>query len=132
MQPRSRYFVREAEVPGYSPANHTGTLNRRLISPDTVGSERIEVLLGTIEKNQGALPHAHPEIEQVCYLLAGTARAEVAGERFNMQPGDCCYFPAGEEHVFTVTSDEPARVLVIYTPPYEERPDRVVRRSGTL
>ena len=49
-----------------------------------------------------------------------------------MQPGDCCYFPAGEEHVFTVTSDEPARVLVIYTPPYEERPDRVVRRSGAL
>ena len=41
MQPRSRYFIREADVPGYSPANHTGTLNRRLISPDTVGSKQI-------------------------------------------------------------------------------------------
>ena len=86
MQPRSRYFVREADIPGYSPANHTGTLNRRLISPDTVGSKQIEVLLGTIEKNRGALPHAHPEIEQVCYLLAGTACAEVAGERMEYKP----------------------------------------------
>jgi mannose-6-phosphate isomerase-like protein (cupin superfamily) len=129
MEARSRYFVRSSEVPGYSPANHTGTVNRRLISPETVGARQIEVLLGTIEKGQGALPHSHPEIEQVCYLLAGTARAEVGGERFDMQPGDCCYFPAGEEHVFTVTSDEPAKVLVIYTPPYEERPERVLRRS---
>jgi mannose-6-phosphate isomerase-like protein (cupin superfamily) len=129
MQAPSRYFVRSSEVPGYSPANHTGTVNRRLISPETVGAKQIEVLLGTIEKGQGALPHAHPDIEQVCYLLAGTARAEVAGERFDMQAGDCCYFPAGEEHVFTVTSDEPAKVLVIYTPPYEERPERVVRRA---
>jgi hypothetical protein len=30
-------------------------------------------------------------------------------------------------HVFTVTSDEPVKVLVIYAPPYEESPDRVVR-----
>jgi mannose-6-phosphate isomerase-like protein (cupin superfamily) len=129
MQAPSRFFVRSSEVPGYSPANHTGTVNRRLISPETVGAKQIEVLLGTIEKGQGALPHSHPDIEQVCYLLAGTARAEVAGERFDMQAGDCCYFPAGEEHVFTVTSDEPAKVLVIYTPPYEERPERVVRRA---
>jgi quercetin dioxygenase-like cupin family protein len=129
MQAPSRFFVRSSDVPGYSPANHTGTVNRRLISPETVGAKQIEVLLGTIEKGQGALPHSHPDIEQVCYLLAGTARAEVAGERFDMQAGDCCYFPAGEEHVFTVTSDEPAKVLVIYTPPYEERPERVVRRA---
>jgi hypothetical protein len=30
-------------------------------------------------------------------------------------------------HAFTVISDEPVRVLVIYTPPYEENPNRVVR-----
>ncbi len=120
-------FVREAEVPGYSPANHTGTLNRRLISRETVGAEHLEVLLGSIEKGKGALPHAHPGIEQVCYLLAGTARAEMNGEAVDMLPGDCCFFPPDLPHVFTVTSDTPARVLVIYSPPYEESPERVVR-----
>jgi len=121
------WIVREADIAGYSPANHHGTVNKRLISPQTVGSRHVEVLIGTIEKNQGALPHAHPGIEQVCYLLSGSADVEVEGERGQLLPGDCCYFPPGKKHVFTVTSEQPARLLVIYTPPYEEHPDRVIR-----
>lgn len=125
--PRSRYFVRPEDVAAYHPANHTGTVNRRLIGPDTVGARNIEVLLGVIEKGRGALPHAHPGIEQVCYVLEGRALAEVGGESCELGPGECCYFPADLPHSFTVTSDEPVRVLVIYSPPYEEHPQRVVR-----
>jgi uncharacterized RmlC-like cupin family protein len=124
---KPEWFVREADVPGYSPANHTGTLNRRLICQETVGAKQLEMLIGVIEKGQGALPHAHPGIEQVCYLLTGSARAEVNGEAVDMMPGDCCFFPPDLPHVFTVTSDTPARVLVIYSPPYEESPERVIR-----
>ena len=115
-----KYFIRGADVPGYSPANHTGTTNRRLIGAETVGARHVEVVLGVIAKDGGALPHAHPGIEQVCYLLEGSARAEVGGQAFDMQPGDACFFPPDAMHVFTVTSDEPARVLVIYSPPYSE------------
>lgn len=122
-----RYFIREAEIPGYHPANHTGTLNKRLIGPDTVGARQIEMLVGHIQKGQGALPHAHPGIEQVCYLLEGRAVAEVGGQRQELAPGDCCFFPADAMHSFTVVSDEPVRVLVIYSPPYEESPERVLR-----
>jgi mannose-6-phosphate isomerase-like protein (cupin superfamily) len=121
------WIISESDIKGYSPANHSGTVNRRLISRDTVGAQHVEVLLGTIEKNQGALPHAHPGIEQVCYLLSGSAIVEVEGERGEMQAGDCCYFPPDKRHVFTVTSEEPARLLVIYSPPYEENPSRVIR-----
>lgn len=121
------WIVRESDVPGYSPANHEGTVNRRLISPETVGARHLEVLVGTIQKNQGALPHAHPDIEQVCYLLEGSAIVEVEGEQGVMEAGDCCFFPAGKRHVFTVTSEKPARLLVIYSPPYEEHPERVIR-----
>lgn len=121
------WIIRESDITGYSPANHLGTLNRRLISRENVGAKHVEVLVGTIEKNQGALPHAHPGIEQVCYLLSGSAIVEVEGERGELLPGDCCYFPPDKMHVFTVTSEEPARVLVIYSPPYEENPDRVIR-----
>ncbi|QQU67588.1 hypothetical protein I6I45_23410 [Pseudomonas fluorescens] len=45
-----------------------------------------------------------------------------------MGPGDCCFFPADIMHVFTVISDEPAKILVVYSPPYEEPPERVIRR----
>lgn len=125
-----RYFVRLDDTPGYHPANHVGTLNRRLIGRETVGATQLEVLHGTIEKGKGALPHAHPGIEQVCYVLEGRAVAEVGGERCELGPGDCCFFPADVMHVFTVISDEPAKILVIYAPPYEESPDRVIRPAS--
>ena len=119
---RSRFFVRAQDVPPYRPANHSGTVNRRLIGAGNVGAAKIEVVLGVIEKGKGALPHTHTGIEQVCYLLEGRARAEVGGEVCDLGPGDCCFFPPDMEHVFTVVGDEPVKVLVIYAPPYGERP----------
>ncbi len=123
------YFVRPDDVAAYSPGNHNGTVNRRLIGPETVGSRHLEVLLGVAQRGPAALPHAHPAMEQVCYMLAGRARAEVGGQSREIGPGECCFFPAGEEHAFTVVSDEPAQVLVIYSPPYGEDPGKVVRRT---
>ena len=122
----SRYFVNEHSVTPYHPANHTGTTNYRLIGPETVGATRVELVLGVIEKGKGALPHRHPGIEQVCYMLEGRARAEVGGEARELGPGDCCYFPADARHTFTVISAAPARVLVIYAPPYGEKPGNTV------
>jgi quercetin dioxygenase-like cupin family protein len=121
-----RYFIRAGEAEAYHPAHHEGTTNRRLVGRDTVGAERLEVVLGRLEPGRGALPHAHPGIEQVCYLLAGHAVAEVAGERAELGPGDCCFFPADVPHVFTAVGERPAEVLVMYALPYEEDPQRVV------
>ena len=122
-----KYLVRPGEVQPYSPANHTGTENRRLIGPETVGARQVEVLIGEITaKGEGALPHAHPGIEQVCYLLEGTAHVEVAGEKFDMRPGEACFFPANEKHLFQATSEK-VRVMVIYSPPYGENPKNVTK-----
>ncbi|MFN9772736.1 MAG: cupin domain-containing protein [Burkholderiales bacterium] len=131
MLPPTRFVVREADVPGYHPANHTGTLNRRLISAETVGCTSMEVLLGTVERNEGALPHAHPTLDQVCYMLEGRARIEVGeGDAMRVDeigPGDACFFPRNVMHRFTVVSDTPVRVLIVYNPPYMERPENVRR-----
>lgn len=120
---KSKYLVRQADVTPYSPANHTGTRNFRLIGPETVGAKQVEVLIGEIERGKGALPHAHPGIEQVCYLLEGEAHVEVGGERFEMKPGEACFFPADTMHLLIVTSER-AKVMVIYAPPYGESPER--------
>ena len=126
----SKYLIREQDVEGYSPANHHGTVNRRLVSAANVGAKHMEVVLGTLEKGGGALPHAHPGMEQACYLLEGTAHVEVAGESFEMVPGDTCFFPADQMHIFQTTSDTPAKLLVIYSPPYGENPAKVRRPDG--
>jgi quercetin dioxygenase-like cupin family protein len=115
----NRYLVRRADVKPYSPANHTGTRNFRLIGPEN-GASNLEVILGEIERGKGALPHLHTGIEQVCYLLEGSAHVEVGGEKFDLRPGEACFFPAGVPHVFTATAER-VKVLVIYSPPYLER-----------
>ena len=122
----SKYRVRQSEVTPYSPANHTGTKNFRMIGPETVGAKQLEVLIGEVERGKGALPHAHPGIEQVCYLLEGEAHVEVAGEKFEMKPGEACFFPADAQHLFIATTPR-AKVMVIYAPPYGEDPKKVVR-----
>ncbi|MGH8821917.1 MAG: cupin domain-containing protein, partial [Rhodoferax sp.] len=68
--------------------------------------------------------------EQVCYMLQGRAIAEVDGQRQELRAGDCCFFPADMMHTFTVVGDEVVRVLVIYSPPYEESADRVIRAAA--
>ena len=102
---------------------------KRQIGPETVGAQQMEVLLGTLSKGGGALPHAHPGIEQSCYLLEGTAHVTVGEQAFDMMPGDMCFFPADVFHTFSVTSDTPVKLLVIYSPPYGENPKNVIRTA---
>lgn len=131
----SKYLVRPQDVEPYHPANHHETTNLRLVSRHNVGAQKMEVILGTLGKSGGALPHAHPGVEQVCYLLEGTAHVEVGGEvggegshaSFDMVPGDTCFFPADVMHKFEVTSETPVKLLVIYSPPYDENPAKVRR-----
>mgnify|MGYP006280754257 CR=1 FL=1 len=117
----SKFLIRQQDVTPYSPANHTGTRNFRLICPETVGATQLEMLIGEVERGKGALPHAHPSIEQACYMLEGTAHVEVGGESFEMGPGDACFFPADEMHLVKVTSER-AKIMVMYAPPYLENP----------
>ena len=116
------FVVRFDQVPSYSPAHHTGTINRRLICPATVDSESIEVLHGTLTLSgpgqARATPHLHPDIDQVCYLLSGRAIARIlipeeedgkmkgngVWREQIMEKGDACFFKKGVVHEFVALS----------------------------
>jgi quercetin dioxygenase-like cupin family protein len=118
--------VRAADVAAYSPANHTGTSNVRVIGPETVGATALEVLVGTIVKSHGAKPHAHPYLEQCAHMIEGIGESQAQGRVDTMGPGTWGYVPAGAFHSFRVTSDQPGRVLVVYAPPYGENPAHTI------
>ena len=118
--------VRAADLAAYSPANHTGTSNVRVICPETVGATALEVLIGTIVKSHGAKPHAHPHLEQCAYMIEGTGESQAEGRVEAMETGTWSYVPAGAFHTFRVTSDQPGRVLVVYAPPYGENPAQTI------
>ncbi len=120
-----RFVVRANTLEAYQPGNHAGTRNRRLIGPETVGAQKLEVVLGELEPGGEAHRHAHPGIEQVCFVLEGQARVECAGREEEIGPGDACFFPPDTPHRFTAIGDRPVKVLVIYAPPYGEDARRV-------
>ncbi len=117
--------IRMTELQGYSPANHHGTLNKRLIGPE-LGARHMEMVYGEIQAGGNALPHAHPGLEQAVYVLEGTAVAGIDGQFYNVGPGDVMFFPEGVFHSIEVKSDV-LKLLVVYAPPYNENPDQVVR-----
>jgi len=123
---KSAFVLRAAGLPEYAPANHTGTSNQRIVCMQTVGARRVEILLGTITRGHGALPHAHPDLEQAGYVLAGEGVSDLPGRRIVLRAGDWGFNAAGEFHRFEVLSEEPVRVMVIYAPPYSERPGAAV------
>ena len=95
---KKRYFVTESEVTPYSPANHGDTVNRRLIGPETVGAKHVEVLLGVVggaldAEGGGALPHRHPGIEQVCYMLQGAPAPKSTARCARWGPAMSASFP---------------------------------------
>ena len=59
-----------------------------------------------------------------CATCCKGARAEIDGQVRELGPGDVCFFPADMVHVFTRISEEPVRVLVIYSPPYGESKEK--------
>jgi quercetin dioxygenase-like cupin family protein len=117
--------IRPSELQGYSPANHHGTTNVRLIGPHN-GARHMEVLLGEFVPGGNALAHAHPALEQAVYVLEGTAVAGIDGVEHEVRAGDVMFFPEGVFHSLKVTSAK-VRLLVIYAPPYGEDPGKVIR-----
>lgn len=115
-----RLVVRGSDIAPYAPANHTGTANRRVICEETVGARKLEILIGTIQKGHGAQEHAHPQLEQLGYFLHGSGMSEVDGVAEAVTVGAWSFLPKGVFHRFTVTSEEPVQLIVVYAPPYGE------------
>jgi quercetin dioxygenase-like cupin family protein len=128
MPPRSPYVIRPGDVEPYSPANHTGTKNYRLIGPMANGAKYMEIALGDIERAQGSPPHAHPDLEQAVYILEGEAIAGIDGVDHHVRAGDMMFFPAMVFHSITVLTER-IKLLVIYSPPYGEDPAKVIKTA---
>ena len=81
------YIIKTNQLKPYSPDAHAGTVNRRIIGRETVESENLEVVLGSLDPGGRAEPHHHTGVEQVVYLLEGRLEVEMFGEIAEMRPG---------------------------------------------
>jgi quercetin dioxygenase-like cupin family protein len=123
----NKYVLRPEDVPAYSPANHSGTRNHRMVAPGVNGAQFMEIIYGDIERHAGSVAHAHPGMEQATYVIEGEASVEVDGVTHKVSGGDLLFFPAEVFHDIKVISER-IKLLVVYAPPYGEDPKKVIKR----
>lgn len=60
--------------------------------------------------------HHHPRMEEILYILSGTAEQWVEKEKRMMKPGDSIYIPVGLIHATYNASNEPLDFLAVLSP----------------
>ena len=60
--------------------------------------------------------HRHPHMEEILYILSGTAEQWIEREKRIMRPGDSIYLPVGIVHGTYNTGSEPLDFLAILSP----------------
>jgi mannose-6-phosphate isomerase-like protein (cupin superfamily) len=59
----------------------------------------------------------HEHTDQILTFISGTGEGDLGGETHPIEAGDQCAVPAGAQHNFRNTGDEPLVLYTIYSPP---------------
>jgi quercetin dioxygenase-like cupin family protein len=74
--------------------------------------------------------HAHPEAEEIMYILKGRGMCGVCDEEFEVRPGDTLWVPRGAPHWFSNPFDEPCEFVFLYTRPSLKSAGYVLAEQG--
>ena len=92
-----------------------GTVTCKLSGQETGAAYSLwDVVTGP---GKGPRPHRHHGQDEDFYLLGGEVQFVSGDEMVTVRPGDFVRVPADTVHRYTVTSDEPCRMLIVLTPP---------------
>ena len=96
----------------------SGVQTRMYVSAAT-GSSQLVVFEQWCDPGHGAPRHIH-SVEEVLRVLGGQARIFVGDEEAAVLPGESVIIPAGVEHGFVNTGDEPLHTQAILAEPVFE------------
>jgi quercetin dioxygenase-like cupin family protein len=68
--------------------------------------------------------HYHSVSDEIDYVIQGQANMTIDGEVRPIKSGDLIYIPPSTVHGFDALGNENLQVLVVYTPPLDEK-DRI-------
>ena len=60
--------------------------------------------------------HVHHEQEETLHVLSGRFKVRVAEEEAVLEQGGFAFMPSGLPHAFLTLTDEPAEIVMVYTP----------------
>jgi mannose-6-phosphate isomerase-like protein (cupin superfamily) len=79
--------------------------------------EHLQLVLMTLQANEEIGIETHDTIDQFFRFEAGTGKAIINGNEYEVVDGDSIIIPAGSEHNIINTGTEPLKMYTIYAPP---------------
>jgi quercetin dioxygenase-like cupin family protein len=91
---------------------------RWVVSSETLQASHCSACVIHVPPGEKVRPaHAHPNGEEVIYIIRGAGRVLVAGEVQAVQAGTTVVFPKGAVHMLHNTSSEEMKVVCFFAPP---------------
>lgn len=76
-----------------------------------------QIVIMTVPPGEEIGDEVHEHNDQILTFISGTGHADLAGSTHPIEAGDQCAVPAGTQHNFRNTGDEPLVLYTIYSPP---------------
>lgn len=110
--------IRRADLQGYTPPRHSGTVNHRLLD-GSIANGAFNVVHGAIEHGGEAEEHYHRRSSQFLHILSGACLVTLGTEREELKAGDSIFIPAGLRHHVEVTDPAGITLINVYQPALE-------------
>jgi quercetin dioxygenase-like cupin family protein len=86
----------------------------KVTGDDTRGA--LDYFIVQVAPHGGPPLHVHHHQEETIHVLTGRFKVRIGDELHTLDAGGFAYLPAGLPHAFLNLTDEPAEVIVVYTP----------------
>jgi quercetin dioxygenase-like cupin family protein len=115
---RNKYLIRPGEGRNEPIKDLDGASREILVDEQEAAAEHVTFGFSRFAPRTSIhKKHAHPEAEEIMYILKGRGICGVSDEEFEVRTGDTLWIPRGAAHWFYNPFDEPCEFIFIYTRP---------------
>ena len=86
----------------------------KVTGEDTGGA--FDYFIVEVAPHGGPPLHVHHRQEETIHVLSGRFKVRIGDDVFELQEGGFAYLPSGVPHAFLNLTDQPAEIIVVYTP----------------
>ena len=86
----------------------------KVTGEDTGGA--LDYFIVEVAPHGGPPLHVHHKQEETIHVLKGRFKVRIGDELFQLEQGGFAYLPSEVPHAFLNLTDEPAQIIVVYTP----------------
>ena len=86
----------------------------KVTGEDTGGA--LDYFIVEVAPHGGPPLHVHHRQEETIHVLSGRFKVRIGDDVFELQEGGFAYLPSDVPHAFLNLTDQPAEIIVVYTP----------------